>query len=148
MAGYLHEDMEVLESHVSYNGSVLSPHFHLAFRWKLSESDWDRCDALWDAVAGEGSDFCSVGAIVAMHESDRDTIQGVMDPDGTGQVISCPLMSSWDCFWASEVLMRGMKTRRIHPPPFAGDQRGFRGLFGGEKSGTGYGEIRFLPTLP
>ena len=53
---------------------------------QLSERDWERCDALWGAVAGHDAEWCSVAAIVAMHESDRENIEAVMDPDGTGQV--------------------------------------------------------------
>jgi len=52
---------------------------------ELTERDWERCDQLWAAVAGEVStETCMVSALVAMHESDRENIELVCDPSGTG----------------------------------------------------------------
>ena len=39
---------------------------------QLSPQEWDRCDALWAAVAG-GADVetCPIATLIAMHESDK-----------------------------------------------------------------------------
>lgn len=52
---------------------------------ELSEKDWERCDLLWGALAGNrGTGECDVAALVAMHESDRKNIEEICDPSGSG----------------------------------------------------------------
>ena len=58
----------------------------------LTEDDWNRCDGLWGAVAGGPNvDTCSLAALIAMHESDRATMQAVMDPHQKGEVSTLPI---------------------------------------------------------
>ena len=43
---------------------------------ELTENEWQRCDELWAVVTGDvGAESCTVAALVAMHESDRQNIE-------------------------------------------------------------------------